>query len=439
MAEGLDDIMLELEDCDDEDMAVGDDRIPSFPTSLDITTDVPPAELPPSNEVPRGATIAVAGGGTAVGQSLLRALFASDNGWNLRALQRSKADAIGSLAGLGVKAVAASSAAELQASLEGVSALIIISSAAGGKGGIEIEEIKTLVGAIPTALRRVIFLSSHGVERTDQLPWSLQNAWGGPLDKLRAAEQEVVLRAMSRLPSYSVLRVGKLLDEAGLDGTAPSRAELAPGDALQGELTVSTASSVLVQSLTRSEAVNASFSAAPPGASPQSQGAVSAAQAERVHWDDQFLKLAGPEIYRRALNTGAGVAAADLAAALRDWALRFAAPGSGLTTPVELDDLPGSGEGIVLRFVQKNPNAGYTSFDQEETDDEKWAKAKSSQKQSKATPDGALYVFAEDSPYPRVRVVRAEMGEGVIVKPMSEAAILEALDKAAATLEKARA
>jgi type IV pilus assembly protein PilQ len=113
---------------------------------------------------------------------------------------------------------------------------------------------------------------------------------------------------------------------------------------------------------------------------------------------------------------------------LREFALRFVQPGAGLTTPVELDDLEG-GRGVILRFVQKNPNVRYANFDQRETDDEKWAKAKASSKQSKATPDGALYLHAETEPYARVRVTRAEMDkDGIVIKPMSEATILEALD-----------
>ena len=40
----------------------------------------------------------------------------------------------------------------------------------------------------------------HGVERTDKLPFSLQNVFG-QLDKQRAAEQEVQLRALNQVPS----------------------------------------------------------------------------------------------------------------------------------------------------------------------------------------------------------------------------------------------
>jgi len=231
--------------------------------------------------------------------------------------------------------------------------------------------------------------------------------------------------------------VGKMTDGGGGDGEA-GRAELAPGDALQGEVSTKAASMVLVESLLRPESVNASFSLAPPGACKLPVVPQSAPDA--AYYDDQFLKLVGPEIYRRALmgsERGAEYTVAELNEWLREIALRFVQPGSGLTTPVELDELDGSG--VVLRFVQKNPNARYASFDKEETDDEKWAKAKASTKQSKALPDGALHLIAEVAPYARVRVARAEMGAEIVIKAMSEQTILEALDKAVSVFEKARA
>ena len=430
---GIDDILFELGDSDEDD-SDGDAELSSLfveaaPSATD--TDTVQGPRPPPNDVPRGATVAVAGGTSAIGQQLMRALFASDNGWKLRALMAKSGEGVGNLAAFGVEAAPAGNAAALKSALEDVSALLIISSsAAGGKGGIENEQIKALVAAIPDTIRRVVFLSSHGVERTDQLPFSLQNAWGGPLDKLRAAEQEVVLRAMNRLPSYSVVRVGKLLDTD--DDAKAARAELAPGDDLQGELSAAAASAFLVESLVRSESVNASFSLAPLGAS--KQVVVEPSAPEALHYDDQFVKLVGPEVYRRSL--AGSFSTEELLEWLREFALRFVQPGSGLTTPIQLDEL--DGRGVVLRFVQKNPNAGYAKFGEEETDDQKWAKAKASAKQSKATPDGALHLIAEVAPFARIRVARAEMGPDIIVKAMSEQTILEALDKAVGMLEKVR-
>ena len=53
-------------------------------------------------------------------------------------------------------------------------------------------------------------------------------------------------------------------------------------------------------------------------------------------------------------------------------------------------------------------------------------------------PDGALLLVAETLPAPRVRVTRAEMDEGVVVKEMSEAAVLARLNKELAAVDKRR-
>ena len=45
------------------------------------------AVLPP-NDVPRGGVVALAGSSTPIGKSLLRAMFAADQGWSLRTLMR---------------------------------------------------------------------------------------------------------------------------------------------------------------------------------------------------------------------------------------------------------------------------------------------------------------------------------------------------------------
>ena len=52
--------------------------------------------------------------------------------------------------------------------------------------------------------------------------------------------------------------------------------------------------------------------------------------------------------------------------------------------------------------------------------------------------DKTLLLVAEGQPTPRVRVTRAEMEEGVVVKEMSEAAVLERLEKDLDALEAQR-
>ena len=286
------------------------------------------AAEPPSALLPKGSLVVVAGGGTPLGQRLLRALGSSDAVYQLRALVRTVATPTLELgSGREAEAVAFTPFAPtaLQKGLAGCAALLIVSAAAGGKGGVEPEEMPKLVGALGSGVRRVLLLSTHGVERTDVLPFSMQNAFGGALDKQRAAEQEVILRARRDIPAYSIIRVGKLKEggRAAPGGAAPC--ELAPGDALSGEPAAASVAEVMMQSLVRPEAINASFSIGRPIPAPGAESAGVAAE-----WNDQFLKLDGPEVYRRPL------AALEPAAAtvwLKEWARRFLRPGQKLTTP----------------------------------------------------------------------------------------------------------
>lgn len=139
-------------------------------------------------------------------------------------------------------------------------------------------------------------VSCHGVERTSALPWSLKNVFG-QLDKQRAMEGEAVMRAKSKLPCHSIVRVGKLTDDASGAEPLDESLLLAPGDALSGEMGVGAAAQALLETLRRGEAVNATFgmSAAPA----QAGGVLSRVDGPGL--DDQFLKLVGPELLRRPL------------------------------------------------------------------------------------------------------------------------------------------
>ena len=394
------------------------------------------AALEVTAELPPDALVVVAGAGTPLGRSLLAGLDSSASEWKLRALvtEGSKTDGVGS--NVESFALAPFAPTALAKSLSGADALVIVTAAAGGAGGVEPEVVPKLLKALPASVRRVVMASCHGVERTDKLPFNMQNVFG-QLDKQRAAEQELVLKARRSTPSFAVLRVGKFKDDtasirgAAFDGAARARASLAAGDKLGGELTSSTAAQVLAASLQRVEAVNATFSLG----APETAGAGAAADgiaSDAAHWDDEFLKLLGPEIYRKPLGT---IPADEAATFLRDFARRFLRPGQQLTTPVAVQDVDG---GVLLRFLTRA--TGYADFDAEETADEKWAMAKPGAAEFKAgNPDGALLLIAEEFPSPRVRVTRSEMDkEGVVVKEMSENTVLERLERDLVALEKER-
>jgi len=114
---------------------------------------------------------------------------------------------------------------------------------------------------------------------------------------------------------------------------------------------------------------------------------------------------------------------------LRDWARNFLRPGQRLTTPITVQNVE---DGVLMRF--QPTGAEYLDFDEVETPDDKWASAKpGASKPSKS--DGALLLVVEETPAPRVRVTRAEMADGVIVKEMSEAAVIAKLEKDLKELE----
>ena len=240
-----------------------------------ITPTAPSAELRP------GALVFVAGGATPLGAEALRAM----GQFTPRRVDM------------------ALSPAALKAELTDADALVVISEAAGGSGGVAPDKLKLLMAAVPAGITRLLYVGVHGVERTDKLPFSLQNVFG-QLDKQRAAEQEptrhrlttpslttsllppyylltpsslppyylrttsvllqltaeqeVQLRALNKVPSYTLLRLsGKL-------GGGGPRCEIAPGDALQGEVSAAAAGAVLLESLQRAETANAPLSSPGP-------------------------------------------------------------------------------------------------------------------------------------------------------------------------------
>jgi hypothetical protein len=378
-------------------------------------------------EIPVGGLVVVAGGSTPLGGKLLGALVAS--GYRVRALVPDGKVLSGASPQVEQVAYAPFAPTLLGKSLADAAAVVLVTAAAGGAGGIEPEAVPKLVKALDTkSIRRLVMLSIHGVERTDKLPFNMQNVFG-QLDKQRATEQEMILKARQMCPAVTVLRVGKLIPapEAAPAAPASYRAEIAPGDALGGELTFDTAAAVLSQVLGRPESVNATFSlgAAPPAAA---GGGISSLVGDAAFWDDQWLKLVGPEVYRRPLSA---LSPAETVTWLREWARLFLRPGQQLTTPVAVQDVD---DGVLLRFLTRA--SGYADFDAEESNDVgSWAAAA---KTAAGKPDGALLLVAEARPTPRVRVTRAEMEEGVLVKEMSETAVLQKLDRDIAALEAER-
>lgn len=410
------------------DAAVADllaSRKSAASTDAAATTSSPVAsDGPLAARLPTDACVAVAGADSALGERLLSALAERQPAWKLVGLVESPDAWTAAPGGAELRAYSPFAPTPLARSLADADALVILCDKPCGAGGVEQKAMGRLMKAVGTRVRRLLVVSCHGVERTAQLPYTLQNAFGGALDKQRAAEQEAILRSQKageELPAYAVARFGKLTDGGGMAaaGAASQRVELAPGDALSADIPAAAASSVLVEALLRDEAINATFSAA---------------TGQAVSWDDEFVKLVGPELLRLPL---ARTSATEAAEWLRVWAQLFLRPGSGLTTPVQVVDIEG---GVLLRFIDQG--GGYKESDEEENADAKWKDAaarRSAREQGRpAKGDGALRLVAEAEPSQRVRVCRAEMDEGVQVKPMSEETVLQRLERDLSAFESGR-
>ncbi len=79
--------------------------------------------------------------------------------------------------------------------------------AKNGPEQVDAEGVRNLVSAAPRDLKRFVFISSAGVERKDQFPYSILNAFG-VLDAKHKGEATIMA---SGLP-YTIIRPGRLID-----------------------------------------------------------------------------------------------------------------------------------------------------------------------------------------------------------------------------------
>ncbi|CAM9694570.1 unnamed protein product, partial [Discosporangium mesarthrocarpum] len=200
-------------------------------------------------------------------------------------------------------------------------------------------------------------------------------------------------------------------------------------------------------------------------------GGGAAEGAGRPEWDDQMLKLRGPELSRTRLPELRADGSKFTNAAwsfLQDWAEEWKKPGKGLTTPVRVY----SDEAKRTVGIHFNPSVKNYLSSREERELEKNRKAygstspegvsktrpsgaeseggtgaaekerveggeglgeavgegmgegNGSRVMEMATKEGGIDFIVEDFPYPRVRAVRANMTPKTVVKEMSEEVIL---------------
>ena len=296
--------------------------------------------------------------------------------------------------------------------------------------GVSPTFLKCLARVLPESLRRVLLVAPRGVDRTFELPFALRNAIGG-LDAQRAGEQAVASSAQAVGAVYTVLRaevakgggeggggqsggqsggrssagrgargsirggsisaLASSAESAGAGGATAARGvRIAPGDALYGPVEGSIVARAVKEALRRPEAENTCFSV---GAGRSGD------------WDDEFLRVVGPEIGR--YETRVEVPAEWI----REWAASLAAERVLLSTytlfPLpspaaaaacrtlsEAQSLP---SGVRIHFLASGIE--YVSENEEE--------------RAKGDFDGAIDVLVEaGNPSagrgPRVRVARAE-------------------------------
>jgi hypothetical protein len=184
-------------------------------------------------------------------------------------------------------------------------------------------------------------------------------------------------------------------------------------------------------------------------------------------WDDSFLRLNGPELFRVVGLAGSAASSkADLdkrhdrlVEFIREWSEMFegGAKGTGLTTPVMLRQSHGDAseaEGTVRRsgvrilFKQTNTGAAYKSKDEERSLERQQGSdlpakptgdgATAVQTKRKATKEGGVEVLVEETLDNdlRVRARRCNMDDGTVVKELSEQVIIKQLEKAVGVWQK---
>lgn len=317
-----------------------------------------------------------------------------------------------------------------------------------------------MVGMPPS---HVVLVSTLGTSRTNKMPYSMQNLFGGKLDKRRDIEETLRKVSETRIPGmqppldYTIAKLGEIANSDDGGSESDGFVTVRPGDLLDGDIGPNAAANVLLQALAyQPYARNATLCAT--GKLPGD------AAVEVAEWDDMFLRLDGPELLR--IDAGRGKDIGDdaildtvyeqLAAYVGEWASMYEGgrKGTGLTTPVIVRrsrKRPSALDGTVARqgvrilFQPTNTGNRYKSASEEkevegERDGGSGGSGPTKIKFSSKRKDGGVEVLVEEtmSGDLRVRARRCNMGEGTTVKEMSEDVIVKSLQKAINAWAKAR-
>lgn len=301
------------------------------------------------------------------------------------------------------------------------------------------------VSAPPTHL---VCVSSLGTERTNKMPYSMQNMFSKKLDKKRGMEEAFVStikrRDTTQCPlDYTILKIGNIVDSAPKEEIG-----ILSGDSLDGDIGLDAAAQVLLQSL--------AFQPAARNVTLSAVGGKGVEDIEQREWDDMFLLLDGPELARIDIPlTEFGEKEVQykferLSEYIQEWADTMfvkKTTGTGLTTPVMVENSRNLGKGksgVRIVFKQTNTGSAYKSKSEERTlerqsgdsfgtNTKKPIKNIPRKKQKK---EGGLEVIVEmrqalpkegEGMRLRIRGRRCNMDDDTVVKEMSEGVLVKRL------------
>ncbi|GKY98409.1 hypothetical protein MPSEU_000798400 [Mayamaea pseudoterrestris] len=191
---------------------------------------------------------------------------------------------------------------QLAAALKNVSAVVISVGTTAfptmkWKGGnvpaaIDKDAVTTIARVVDNidGLKKVVLLTSVGVERTKEMPFVILNLFG-VLDAKRAGEGAVKASAKRNGFDYVIVRPGRLVggpwtnyDLARLlqaEGGAENGVDVSPGDSLLGDCKRDACAEAILQCLTNDACSNVEFSIA----------SNDAAALSKDEWTNTFIKL----------------------------------------------------------------------------------------------------------------------------------------------------
>eukprot|EP00527_Entomoneis_sp_CCMP2396_P006710 CAMPEP_0198147110 /NCGR_PEP_ID=MMETSP1443-20131203/33254_1 /TAXON_ID=186043 /ORGANISM="Entomoneis sp., Strain CCMP2396" /LENGTH=290 /DNA_ID=CAMNT_0043811271 /DNA_START=106 /DNA_END=978 /DNA_ORIENTATION=+ len=231
-----------------------------------------------------GDTVLVVGGTGGVGQLVTRKLQENRN-CKVSVTSRDKERGEETIANENVNVVEldliGSSQSEMQAVMKGVSGVVISVGTtafptAKWRGGntpkaIDEEAVTKLAKAAAAcpSIKKVVLVTSVGVDRTGEMPFLILNLFG-VLDAKKQGEESLKAAAAAGGFDYCIVRPGRLvggpftnLDVARLlqiEGGAENGVECAPGDSLLGDCKRDACAEAIVQALQTKEAKNIDFS-----------------------------------------------------------------------------------------------------------------------------------------------------------------------------------